>query len=313
MQSSAYARPFAALLLAACGGRIEETTDAGAVGDDRGDASRAASDDASTPPDDDPDTSAPPPDVIDASLPIDSGVPLRYATIYGETLVAGGASLATAEFSTIVGTPAVCTLSTPPNSCAVATCGYAAADPSEKAGAIVVSDGAMAATLTYSAGPPASYDTWQGGSEGWGAPSFLTFAAPASSALPRGLMQSLPFPAGTTLTMPDLMTIGAIDTTAPLVLGWSPPVASEVVLVIETTLPQNQQEYALLACVFDGRTGTVKIPPSNLAELKAMAAGATTVTAGFLTVTRKLDIEQGWAIELAAFGPGGAVAPVVLE
>jgi hypothetical protein len=44
-----------------------------------------------------------------------------------------------------------------------------------------------------------------------------------------------------------------------------------------------------------------------------MATGATDIRAGFLTVTRELDVEQGWAIELAAFGPGGADGEVTLE
>jgi hypothetical protein len=123
----------------------------------------------------------------------------------------------------------------------------------------------------------------------------------------------LPFPAATTLTTPDLTTMGAIDTSAPLALAWSPTVASEVVLVIEAVLPENQQQYAFLACVFEGAAGHVQVPPSNLATLKAMATGATDIRAGFLTVTRELDVEQGWAIELAAFGPGGADGEVTLE
>jgi hypothetical protein len=311
LQFSAFARCGLVLSVGACGGRVGggDVPDA-AVGAGF-DASGAALSDADVSPPRPLDAGALPPLSVDAS--VDAGVPLRYATIYGETLVAGGASLATAEFSSIVGTPPVCTLSTPHGSCAVATCGYAAADPSENAGPILVSDGTLSATLAYSAASPASYDTWQGSTAGWAAPSTLTFTAPPSDALAGGLMQTLPFPAATTLVTPNLTTMAAIDTSAPLPLAWSPTVASEVVFVIEAVLARDARQYAFLACVFDGNAGGAQIPRSSLLDLKTTATGSTDVRAGFLTVTRKLDVEQGWAIELAAFGTGGAYGPVTLD
>ena len=301
------------IALFACGGQLEDAPDAGALdagGRADADAATVTASDAASPADA---MASGPPPAVDASSSVDSGAPLRYATIYGETLTAGGPSVATAELSSVVGTPAVCTLSIPPSSCAVATCGYAGADPTENAGPIVVSDGALTTTLTYSAGPPASYDTWQGSSAGWSAPSTLTFSAGPSAALPLGLMHSLPFPAATTLTTPEWSTMAVIDTTSPLALAWSPTSAPEVVLVVEAQLAESPDDYAFLACVFDGAAGHAEVASSYLGAMKGMARGSTSVAAGFLTVTRVLDVEQGWAIELAAFGPGGADADVTLE
>jgi hypothetical protein len=90
-------------------------------------------------------------------------------------------------------------------------------------------------------------------------------------------------------------------------------VTTEVVFVLEATPPADTAHYAFLACLLDGSAGAGEIAASYLADFKSLAAGSTDARAGFLTVVRTLDVEQGWSIELAAFGPGGAYGPVTLD